>query len=287
MRLEFTSDWHRTDEIARAFLESSPIRNAVLITLLHARLTRPEPVRCWIAQDSGRTIGLALQSPLNDSALITKVNRRVARMIVQEIHGSGIALPGVLGDAGSAASFAAEWAEVTKVPVLVTRTSRLYEVRRVREPRMPEGRFRQATADDHALATEWAGNFASEGGEEIADVAATVERLITERKIWLWETDVPVSMCVGSAPAAGIVVVQAVYTPSTSRNFGYAGACVATLSQRTLSQNNRCVLYADIANPISNALYRRLGYEPVFEALAFSFGSQHMSHGMDASRHRT
>ncbi len=274
IQIEFTSDWLRVNELVRGFLESRLVLNAVLITLLHARLGRPEPVRCWIAQDSGGVISLALQSPLNSSALITKMNRRVARMIVQEIHSSGIALPGVLGDAGSAAVFAAEWAEVTKLPVVVTRSSRLYEVRRVREPRQPEGHFRPATADDHALATAWATNFSSEVGEEIRDVARTVERLLREEKIWLWESDVPVSMCVASAPAAGIVVVQAVYTPAMSRNLGYAGACVASLSRQILSQNNRCILYADLANPTSNALYRRLGSEPEFEALTYAFGSQ-------------
>ena len=39
----------------------------------------------------------------------------------------------------------------------------------------PDGHFRRATADDHAIATEWTTSFASEVGEVILDVAATVE----------------------------------------------------------------------------------------------------------------
>src|SRR5579863_7865070 len=190
IRIESISEWQRVDDLARHFLESNLVPNAVLITLLHARLGRPEPVCCWIAQSGGRMTALALLSPLDTPALITTMNRRVARMIVQEIVGSGVTLPGVMGDAGSAASFAAEWAEAAKTPVVATRSSRLHEVRRVRRLRQAEGHFRQATADDHAVATEWATNFASDVGEEISDVAGTVERLIREGKVWLWESNV-------------------------------------------------------------------------------------------------
>lgn len=275
VRIEFTSDWHRVNELAREFLEASALLNALPLTLLDARLRFPQPVHCWIAQDRGQIIGLVLQSPFSSYAEITKVNRRIARMIVHEIHRSGVALPGVIGDAGSAASFAAEWAEVTKTPVVVRRSSRLYEIRRVREPREPRGRFRPATVDDSALVAGWATQFLLEVGEDAPeDMAGTVARGLEARRIWLWDCDGPVSMCVASVPAGGVVLITAVYTPAVHRNFGYAGACVASQSRHILSQNNRCALYADLANPISNALYRRLGYEPIAEALLYAFNSQ-------------
>ena len=33
----------------------------------------------------------------------------------------------------------------------------------------------------------------------------------------------------------------------------------------------RCVLFTDLANPTSNAIYRRIGYEAVAEILGYDF----------------
>jgi hypothetical protein len=55
-----------------------------------------------------------------------------------------------------------------------------------------------------------------------------------------------------------------VYTPPESRGRGYASACVAALSQGLLDGGVEfCVLYTDLSNPTSNAIYTRLGYYPI------------------------
>lgn len=55
-----------------------------------------------------------------------------------------------------------------------------------------------------------------------------------------------------------------VYTPPAARGRGYASACVAALSQRVLDDGAHfCMLYTDLANPVSNAIYQRIGYVPV------------------------
>ena len=63
-----------------------------------------------------------------------------------------------------------------------------------------------------------------------------------------------------------------VYTPPERRRRGYAGACVAALSAAALDVADECILYAQLANPTSNGLYRRLGYEAVAEGLIYRFG---------------
>jgi predicted GNAT family acetyltransferase len=56
-----------------------------------------------------------------------------------------------------------------------------------------------------------------------------------------------------------------VYTPPAERRRGYAAAAVAEVSRRLLDQGARVCLFTDQANPTSNALYARLGYEPVVD----------------------
>ena len=66
-------------------------------------------------------------------------------------------------------------------------------------------------------------------------------------------------------PMEGVVRVQLVYTPPEHRGKGYASACVASLSKRIRGEGYRCILYTDLGNPISNAIYRRIGYRAIAE----------------------
>jgi predicted GNAT family acetyltransferase len=37
------------------------------------------------------------------------------------------------------------------------------------------------------------------------------------------------------------------------------------------NEGYRCILYTDLGNPISNSVYRRIGYNAVAEALRYRF----------------
>jgi predicted GNAT family acetyltransferase len=63
-----------------------------------------------------------------------------------------------------------------------------------------------------------------------------------------------------------------VYTPPELRGRGYAGGATAAVSQAALDAGVReVVLYTDLANPVSNALYERLGYRAVEDRVILSF----------------
>jgi predicted GNAT family acetyltransferase len=64
-----------------------------------------------------------------------------------------------------------------------------------------------------------------------------------------------------------------VYTPREHRGRGYGSAVTAAASGLVLDRGMRfCFLYTDLANPTSNGIYMRIGYEPVCDSreLAFS-----------------
>lgn len=72
---------------------------------------------------------------------------------------------------------------------------------------------------------------------------------------------------------AGTARVAPVYTPAGLRGRGYAGAATAAVSRAALDAGaEEVVLFTDLANPTSNALYRRIGYEPVVDRVALDFG---------------
>ena len=75
-----------------------------------------------------------------------------------------------------------------------------------------------------------------------------------------------------AAPLAGMSRVQLVYTPPELRGRGYAGAATTAATRNAQAAGAReVVLYTDLANPTSNAVYQRLGYRPVEDRVVFSF----------------
>ncbi|HEY2550873.1 MAG TPA: GNAT family N-acetyltransferase [Streptosporangiaceae bacterium] len=62
-----------------------------------------------------------------------------------------------------------------------------------------------------------------------------------------------------------------VYTPPALRGHGYGGAATAAVSQAALDHRQQVVLFADLANRTSNALYQRLGFVPVEDRVGLTF----------------
>ena len=66
----------------------------------------------------------------------------------------------------------------------------------------------------------------------------------------------------------------AVYTPPEQRGRGYGGAVTAAVTRAALDAGaDDVVLFTDLANPTSNALYQRLGYRPVEDRTVVEFKS--------------
>jgi predicted GNAT family acetyltransferase len=66
--------------------------------------------------------------------------------------------------------------------------------------------------------------------------------------------------------------VSPVYTPSDLRGRGYAGAVTAAVSRAALDAGaGEVLLFTDLANPTSNALYQRIGYVPVSDRVSLDF----------------
>ena len=62
------------------------------------------------------------------------------------------------------------------------------------------------------------------------------------------------------------------YTPPPLRGRGYATALVAALSQALLDDGRqRLFLITDLANPVSNAIYARIGFQPQSDLFHFDF----------------
>ncbi len=178
----------------------------------------------------------------------------------------------VLGPADAVRAFTHELSSLTGLVWGEGRRQRIYELRRVVLTPRVEGRGRIADAGDRELVFAWVIAFTVEALGEVPDesaVAARWEPRIGRGAVYLWERDADiVAMAAAVGPTPHGMRVGAVYTPPEHRGRGYASALVAALSQDLLDRGREfTMLYTDLANPTSNAIYQRIGYVPVSEPL--------------------
>jgi predicted GNAT family acetyltransferase len=279
-----TEDPERVLAEAASFLASDPIRHSVVSTTLHRRIGHPEPGRYWIADHDGTVVGVALQSPLHFMATVTPMPAEAAASVVDAIVEEGVRLPGVNGEAATAARFAGHWTERAKTAARPDQGQRIYEVETVTPARPTSGRLRQAGSNDEDRMVGWFEEFESETAAPSAgDTAATgprtslsstaevVARRLGQGQLWVWDDGGPVAMAGLSEPVSGAARVGPVYTPPDRRNAGYGSALVAAVSSGALANGQRCMLYTDLSNPTSNSIYRAIGYRALAEALRYRF----------------
>ena len=91
-------------------------------------------------------------------------------------------------------------------------------------------------------------------------------------EVYLWVDAEPRAIAAKGRPTANTVAINAVYTPPVWRGRGYATSAVAELSGRLLGDGySTCVLYTDVANSVSNSIYRRIGYKPLADSQHIDF----------------
>jgi predicted GNAT family acetyltransferase len=257
---------------AEAFLNRTPAEHNLVLTLLRERTDYPEPGRYWTVWSDGRLAGLALQSPPTVSALLATVEADCIEELANAMAADRPNLPGIFGEAGMAARFAGCWAERLKIPVAPVEAVRLYRLTALRPPPAAPGSLRIATDADVDLILEWLEGFKRDTDGIVAPPDA-MRRRVESGLISIWNDGKPVSMASVTALLAHTVRIGPVYTPPEYRGRGYAASCVAAVSQTAFDAGaSQCILYTQLSNPQSNAIYRRLGYEPILELLRYKFG---------------
>jgi len=180
-------------------------------------------------------------------------------------------LPGVSGPDEVAAIFASEWSARTSRPFTHGHHMRLFRAEKVIPPRPAPGGLRSATPNDVPLLNRWAEDFNAELKLPLTG-AADVEKRVGEGRMFLWCDRSPVAMAGTAVPTPRGVRVSLVYTPPEFRRRGYASACVAALTSRLLDSGLSALLYCDADNPVTPAMYQKIGYEHVCDWKDFFFG---------------
>jgi predicted GNAT family acetyltransferase len=266
---------------AGGLLSERPAEHTILLGALETlRAAGPAaygaiaPLFGWWQGPDGEVSAAFLHTPPFPVALTSVPGPDTAQLLARALAARGRRVSGVNADPGPAESFARAWHELTGDTIQLHMRSRLYQLGQLRwpDPR-PPGQARVAGPADRSLLIAWSEAFHREAQAGPENLVSMVDDRLSYRGLTLWEdTGQPVSMAGLTRPAAGQVRVGPVYTPPGLRGKGYGGAATCAVSQAARDAGaRRVLLFTDLANPTSNALYQRLGYEPVEDRAVWSF----------------
>ncbi|WP_406336337.1 GNAT family N-acetyltransferase [Streptomyces zaomyceticus] len=282
-------DWHLTEELdgflARAgdFLYSRPTLHTIPLTVTEALRTRgadaygaEAPTFGWLER-AGEVRAAFFRTPPRRLNL-TPLTPEEADALASRLADLGQPLPGVSGDHDTATTFAEAWQRHMGTTPTLHERQRLYSLGALTPPDpLPEGWGRVAKEQDREQLMLWYEEFVEAIGEApSSDAGAWADARIAYGRVRLWQTPdgTPVSMAGVTPMVAGQVRVAPVYTPAHLRGRGYAGAATAEVSRAALAAGAaEVLLFADVANPTSNGLYRRIGYRPVADFALYDFSS--------------
>lgn len=280
-------DWHLIDDLpefltrAGRFLHSRPALHTVALTVTEALRTRgtdtfgDEAPYFGVLECAGAIRAAYFRTPPY-RLQVTPLTPEEADSLAGHLAGTGRPLPGVCGEAATAAALARAWERHTGGTATPHERQRLHRLGTLTVPQpWPPGRARVAGKGDREQLVCWYREFVEAVGEGAAPRAESwADARIAAGGLTLWEDagGSPLSMAGITPMVAGQIRVAPVYTPAPLRGRGYAGAVTAEVSRAARAAGaDEVLLFTDLANPTSNALYRRIGYRPVADFTVYDF----------------
>ncbi len=262
-------------------LRAEPVLNTVLLTVAETLRQRgasafgdEAPMFGWHESPDAMVDGAFLQTP-PFPVLIGPLPAGSAESLMRLLTADGRPVAGANVSRCDEAAVNAAWTALTGGATGVHHRMRLFRLGALTPPDpFPLGMGRLADQEDLDLLVSWHAAF---GAETAAGAAEDTRRTVADRLshggLMLWEAGgEPVAMAGLTRNVAGVVRVAAVYTVPGHRQRGYGGAITTTVSQAALDDGAAAVvLFTDLANPTSNALYQRLGYQPVGDRVLLDF----------------
>ncbi len=280
LRVERFADARAFLDACEAHLLRAEVENALLLGVAHALQNAAEPPRLQpylAAVFDGEELLCCAWRTVPDKIGTSRTERSDALdLLAEDAHDACPEGHEVLGAEPAVSELAARIARLRGTQPRKRMAQRLHSLTRVNELEgLPSGKVREATESDFELGEAWMGAFLTEIGEPSpGQIRELAQHRIRTRGLYFWEQDGrAVSMAARTGKTPHGVRVSFVYTPPEFRGSGYATACVAATSRLLLAQGNDFVcLYTDLSNPTSNAIYRRIGYEPVCDTAVFWVG---------------
>jgi RimJ/RimL family protein N-acetyltransferase len=271
-------------ELTRPLVGADEARNNLFLGILGTLASDPTvypSFRLWAALVDGEPVGAALRTEPYNLVLADALEDRALRSLLTAVRDDVGRIPGIIANAPFAERAEAIWTSMTGDRTATRFAEGVFELTEVTDLARAPGGPRPATREDEELLFRWLRHFTAEAlahrppeGDERIRREIDARLTSDDAALWLWERDgETVSLAgYGGATPTGIRIGP-VYTPPEERGNGFATTLVADLSRWLIEERayRSCFLYTDLSNPRSNAIYERVGYRRVANALEIRF----------------
>jgi predicted GNAT family acetyltransferase len=267
MKVRRFSDARAFSEHVGSVLMRQERENNVLLGIIRGLVNAPNDAALMIAvEDSGQPVCAGVMTP-PFKLVLSSGPTGAAAPLAEHLRAEGIAVPGVTANAEMADAFVGAWRKLHAARIGSAFEIKLYSLGAV-PPKPPTlGALRSATAAEIPLLRDWSTEFFDDAGlppDERDSFIASLDERIAVSRLWLWNNGGPVCMLGHTETTPRTARIGPVFTPRSVRGKGYATAAVSELTRRLLAGGRTwCLLFADVANPTSTDMYRRIGYEEV------------------------
>jgi predicted GNAT family acetyltransferase len=278
VQITLTQNLDQFTKTAGSWLETSPVENNVLLTMIAAQRAgfakgSGPATYGWVAEDC--SILGALRWPPPMPVRVTAMPATAAVALADELAARALPLPGISGPRETVDVFVKRWCELTGQTAGHVRDLLIYQLGEKKLTAWPPGRMRPALADEAELLTEWTRQLFAGTGMRSPEEAARqqIKEQLSGGRLYVWEDEgMPVAVTGHAEPVCGVVRINAGYSPPEHRTSWYGTGLWAALATHLLDQGcAACIGMADGANPYAGAGTRVLGITPVVELSEYRF----------------
>jgi predicted GNAT family acetyltransferase len=231
-----------------------------------------EKISWWVIEDDTRTVRGMMMRTAPHKLVLSPMPREALNPAVNAVRERDPEIPGVSGSRDLAESFLTRFIEVSgrALQFEVERSVLVYVLGSLVAPAPSSGAYRAGGEADFELLLKWWNAFADDTDVERHGLEERLYGSLSEGRIYLWiNGDRPVCAVAHSTvvatPSGSVARIGPVYTPNDERRKGYAGQLTAAVSSLLMQLGYGLMLFTDAANPTSNGVYTRLGYQKVDE----------------------
>ncbi|MFK7919850.1 MAG: GNAT family N-acetyltransferase [Ilumatobacter sp.] len=179
----------------------------------------------------------------------------------------------VLGAAGDVATLAGRWSERCDGAIDTGQLYRWYRLDEATEQKKRKGALRVGDRSSTDRAAAWMSAFGIDVGLPLSNeaVQARVGDAINEGRLFEWVLgDEVVSQLIISPARFGVVRINGVYTSPELRKDGHSSAITAAVAMQQIARQkvDHVALDQPASTGVTNRMYRRLGFESVWDTLA-------------------
>ena len=260
---------------------SSSFENELMIGLVSAILTNPNtynttPILATIYQHQHNPFFLFWTPPW---PLILygeeKITIKTLDVIINYIEEKNIPLSGVNAKNDLSKMFAQQWINKRNCLSQEKMNMTVYALQEIQAISPCKGKIIEANHNHFDLLFKWSQLFHNDiklqyEGEEY--LRSYVHHMIETRNAFLWTDPEPVCMTFRERPHDTGFSIGYVYTLPDKRKKGYATNLVHQICEQSFQKGyHYSVLFADKQNPISNHIYRNIGFKEVCEYQLIEF----------------